>query len=206
MQLIDYNREKVLADLNHLQYLYRLKVIRYDEERTEIDTSESVAEHVYGMFILTEYFLPLEDPDRQLSKERIFQMILFHDIDEIETGDTLGYRKTEADRAKELAAMKEVLKSAPHHMQELMSERVSEYEAKSTAEAKFAKAIDKIEPLVQIYNEKWKSVLIKNKTTADESERIKRRHIFEFSLHQTVCKSYSSEINQQQLLLDRRLV
>ena len=74
MQLIDYNREKVLADLNRLQYLYRLKeVIRYDEERTEIDTSESVAEHVYGMFILTEYFLPLEDPDKQLSKERIFQ-------------------------------------------------------------------------------------------------------------------------------------
>ena len=194
MQLIDYNREKVLADLNRLQYLYRLKeVIRYDEERTEIDTSESVAEHVYGMFILTEYFLPLEDPDKQLSKERIFQMILFHDIDEIETGDTLGYRKTEADRAKELAAMKEVLKSAPHHMQELMSERVSEYEAKTTAEAKFAKAIDKIEPLVQIYNEKWKSVLIKNKTTAEESERIKTPYIQDFPY----IKQFAKVIHQE---------
>ena len=181
IRLEDYNREQVLSDLKRLQYLYRLKeVIRYDQERNEKDTTESVAEHVYGMFLLTEYFLPLEDPQQLLSKERIYQMMLFHDIDEIETGDTLGYRKTDDDRANELAAMKEVLRGAPEHMQQLMKDRVSEYETKTTGEARFAKAIDKIEPLVQIYNEKWKTVLLKNKTTAEESERIKTPYIQDF--------------------------
>lgn len=181
IRIEDYNREKILEDLERLQYLYKLKeVIRYDATRTETDTTESVAEHLFGMCLLTEYFLPFEDPTNTLSREKIFQMILFHDIDEIETGDVLGYRKTDADRARELEAMRRVLNQAPSHMQELINARVTEYEQKETPEAKFAKAIDKVEPLVQIYNEKWKSVLLKNKTTAEESERIKTPYIQDF--------------------------
>ena len=194
MNLKDYTKEVILDDFARLQYLYKLKeVTRYNQDRHETDSTESVAEHLYGMMLLTEYFVPFEDPDGTLDKAKIFEMILFHDIDEIETGDVLGYRKTEADRARELDAMKRVLIGAPNNMQELISSRVEEYEAKYTPEAKFAKAMDKVEPLVQIFNEKWRLVLNKNKTTADESLRIKTPYIQDFPF----IKKFSMTIHEE---------
>jgi 5'-deoxynucleotidase YfbR-like HD superfamily hydrolase len=61
-----------------------------------------------------------------------------------------------------------------------MKRRVTEYEARETSEAKFAKAIDKIEPLFQIFNEEGRAVLKRNKTTAEQSLRIKTPYIQEF--------------------------
>lgn len=199
MDITAYTKETIFADLEKLQYLYRLKeVIRYDDERSETDTTESVAEHVYGMLVLAQYFIAKEDPHQKLEKERIYEMILFHDIDEIETGDTLGYRKTEADRANELAAMKKVLQRAPESMQAIMQERVEEYEGRTTRESQFAKAIDKVEPLVQIYNEKWQSVILKNRTTAEESARIKLPYIQDFPF----IKQFATVIHEDLIAKD----
>lgn len=196
MDIESYTKEKILADVAKLQYLYKMKeVTRYNQDRSIEDSTESVAEHVYGMLILANYFLPLEDPDNKINRAVLYEMILYHDIDEIETGDTLGYRKTEADRANELEAMKRTLKNAPELMQQKMASRVEEYEAKETPEAKFAKAIDKIEPLVQIFNEKWKRVLKENKTTPDESLRIKTPYIQDF----LYIKKFNDAIHQELL-------
>lgn len=195
MTLEEFTTEKILEDTAKLQYLYGLKkVIRYDQNRHETDSTESVAEHVYGMHVLAQYFLPLENPEGDWDRARIYEMITIHDIDEIETGDVLGYQKTAEIRALELDAMKRVLGNAPIHMQEHMNRRVSEYEARETPEAKFAKAIDKIEPLFQIYNEEGRVILKRNQTTAEQSLRIKAPYVAEFpfikkcaeTLHQTL--------------------
>jgi 5'-deoxynucleotidase YfbR-like HD superfamily hydrolase len=103
MNIETFNKDQILTDLAKLQYLYGLKkVIRYDQNRHETDSTESVAEHVYGMHILAQYFLPLENPKGSWDKSRIYEMITLHDIDEIETGDVLGYTKTEEIRALEI--------------------------------------------------------------------------------------------------------
>lgn len=199
MAMESYTKELILADVAKLQYLYKMKeVTRYNQDRSMEDSTESVAEHVYGMLVLANYFLPLEDPDQKINRATLYEMILFHDIDEIETGDMLGYRKTDADRAHELEAMKRTLKKAPTVMQELMTARVEEYEAKETPEAKFAKALDKIEPLVQIFNEKWKQVLKENKTTPDESLRIKIPYIQDFPF----IKQFNDVIHEELLAGD----
>lgn len=181
MTLKEYTKEKVLSETTKLQYLYGLKkVIRYDQNRHEADSTESVAEHVYGMMILAQYFLPLENPVGDWDKARIYEMITLHDIDEIETGDVLGYTKTAETRALELEAMKQTISNAPVLMQALMHSRVEEYETKGTQEAKFTKAIDKIEPIFQIFNEEGRVVLKRNKTTPEQSQRIKIPYIQEF--------------------------
>jgi putative hydrolase of HD superfamily len=181
MTLEHYTEEKILEDVAKLQYLYGLKkVIRYNQNRHETDSTESVAEHVYGMHLLAQYFLPFEDPEEKLDRARIYEMITLHDIDEIETGDVLGYTKTPEIRAAELDAMKRTIEKSPTHLKEHMSSRVEEYEGRETPESQFAKAIDKVEPLVQIYNEEGKAILAQNKTTADQSLRIKTPYIQEF--------------------------
>lgn len=181
MTLEEYTKEKILEDVARLQYLYGLKkVIRYAQNRHETDSTESVAEHVYGMYILAQYFLPLENPEGDWDRARLYEMITLHDIDEIETGDVLGYTKTTETRALELDAMRRTIENAPVHMQAHMNRRVTEYETRETPEAKFAKAIDKIEPLFQIFNEEGRAILKRNKTTAEQSLRIKTPYIDEF--------------------------
>lgn len=194
MTIEQYTDQQILEDVAKLQYLYTLKeVIRYNQDREAHDTTESVAEHVYGMLLLVEYFLPLEDPAEKLDRKKLFEMILFHDIDEIETGDRLGYTKTEADRAEELQAMKRVLAGAPSHMQTRMKDLAEEYEAWTSPEARFAKAIDKVEPLVQIFNEKGREILRHNHTTAEQSLRIKTAYVAEFPF----IKRFNNTIHQK---------
>lgn len=181
MNLEDYTKEKILEDMQKLQYLYGLKkVIRYNQDRHVTDSTESVAEHVYGMHILAQYFLPFEDPQGGWNKACIYEMITLHDIDEIETGDVLGYTKTPEIRAMELNSMKLTIEKSPVHMQANMRSRAEEYEGRETVEAKFAKAIDKIEPLVQIFNEEGRAILQTNQTTAEQSLRIKAPYVVEF--------------------------
>ena len=181
MMLEEFTPEYIRNDVAKLQYLYGLKkVIRYDLSRHEEDSTESVAEHVYGMQLLAQYFLPLENPEGNWDKTRIYEMITLHDIDEIETGDVLGYTKTAETRALELESMKITIGKSPAHLQAHMHTRVEEYETRETIEAKFAKAIDKIEPLVQIFNEEGRAILQRNKTTAEQSLRIKTPYIQDF--------------------------
>jgi putative hydrolase of HD superfamily len=194
MTLTALTKEKVLEETAKLQYLYGLKkVIRYDQNRHETDSTESVAEHVYGMLILAQYFLPLEDPEGELDRARLYEMITLHDIDEIETGDVLGYTKTAETRALELDAMKRTIEKAPDEMKSVMKIRVEEYEARETREAKFAKAIDKIEPFFQIFNEEGRLILQRNQTTAEQSLRIKTPYIQDFPF----IKRFSEVIHEE---------
>lgn len=50
MTIDEYTKDVVLEDVKRLQYLFGLKeVIRSHLTRDEKDTTESVAEHVFGM-------------------------------------------------------------------------------------------------------------------------------------------------------------
>lgn len=169
-----YTKEFILSEVKKLQYLYGLKrEIRYAQTRLVEDSTESVAEHIYGMHICALYFIPLENPRGDWDQSRIFKMITLHDIDEIDTGDVIGYTKTDAMRKVEAEAMRVVMGKSPKHIQELMAEVIDEYEAQETKEAKFVKAIDKFEPTVHLYNDKGRAIMAINKTTSEQHMSIK---------------------------------
>ncbi len=181
MTITEYTDEVILSDLKKLQYLYGLKKeIRYNLTRTEDDATESVAEHIYGMHLLAQYFLPLEDSGGKADKARVYEMITTHDLDEVETGDVLGYIKTDAMREAEKDAMLRVIANAPATMQAFLAARAEEYEGKESFEAQFVRAIDKIEPLVQMYNEAGRAIFTRNQTTDEQSWRIKEPYIAPF--------------------------
>jgi putative hydrolase of HD superfamily len=174
-----FTREQIFEETKKIQYLYGLKYeIRYAQDRG--DETESVAEHIYGMHILAHYFLPLENPAGDWNRERIFAMITWHDMDELETGDMIGYMKTPADRAREDVAMQEVIKKLSIHLVEPVSAIVQEYQLQETAEARFVKALDKIEPLFHVFNESGRKTLHGNKTTYTQSRSVKDKYVAEF--------------------------
>lgn len=193
MNLEKFTKERIIEDVAKLQYLYKLKeVTRYDISRLETDNTESVAEHLYGMYLLAQYFLPLEDPKCTLDHARIYRLITIHDFDEIETGDYISYIKTDVHRIESEQALPIVLAQVPEHIKESVTALSTEYETQASAEARFVKAIDKIEPLLQVYNEKGRAILNRNKCTAEDSLRIKSKYIehvpfikvFALTLHQ----------------------
>jgi len=172
--------EFVFLEFKKIQELFKMKrVIRYHHAREEAIETESVAEHVYGMQVLADYFLPLEETDKW-DYARIQQMALYHDIDEILTGDVIGYLKTAADRAKEYDAQKEVLKSLPALTQEIATICLKEYEEQKTIESRFVKAIDKIEPLFHLISENGKEICRQTNVTYTQSRSIKDKYVAEF--------------------------
>ncbi|MEX0913003.1 MAG: HD domain-containing protein [Candidatus Paceibacterota bacterium] len=187
--------EFVLSEMRKIQELFKMKrVIRYHHTRAEVIDTESVAEHVYGMMVLADYFIPLEASE-DWDYIKIQQMALYHDIDEIITGDRIGYLKTDADRAKEYDAQNEVLKLLPELSRTLASAALEEYELQKTVESKFAKAIDKIEPLFHLINENGKEICKQTGVTYSQSRSIKDKYVQEFPY----IKRFNDVLNQHML-------
>ena len=167
------NDEFVLSELKRLQWLYGLKYeMRYGQNRGE-SGGDSVAEHLYGMHIAFHYFWPLEDSEKKWSREKMLSMITWHDIDEIVVGDTIGYDKTEQHRKDEAEATKIVYEKIPQHMTDEVKSFLEEYNQRLTHEAKFVKAIDKIEPIIHLFNPSGKELLLRMGTTFEQNASIK---------------------------------
>jgi 5'-deoxynucleotidase YfbR-like HD superfamily hydrolase len=174
-------KDFILSEVKKLQYLYGLKrEIRYGQSRPEGDLTESVAEHIYALHVLAQYFLPLEDPEGKMNKLKILQMITIHDFDEIETGDTITYLKTPDMYAQERVARLRVLEKIPQHMQTNLTELSEEYEDRKTQESLFVKALDAFEPLIQIYSPFGLEIMKINQPTPENNQSSKDPHIVHF--------------------------
>lgn len=188
----------VLEEVKKLQYLYGLKdEIRYELSRHPDDYSESVAEHVYSMHIVSDYFLKLEDSDNQMNHLAIKTMITWHDMDELETGDKISWKKTPDDIANELTAWKSAVVKIPEILQTDVSILVEQYENKQTSEACFVKAVDKLEPLLHLFTPKGKKWIADSGLTFSLSEKVKVQHIKPFPFMNRFMVVLHSEMLKQ---------
>lgn len=171
----------VLSETAKIQYACGLKgVIRYELERAEDDFSESVAEHTNSMQVVADYFLRIEPMAATLDQSLVKTMITWHDMDEIETGDKISWKKTAADIKNELTAWKDSVKHIPEVLIDDVSAAVAAYEERSTPEGKFVKAVDKLEPLFHLYCPKGRRWTLAAGLTFEASETTKIQYIQDF--------------------------
>lgn len=185
-----------LEEIRKLATLYKLKLeIRYAHIRDEdkVYDTESVAEHVYGMMLVADYFLPLLDPDRTWDRDKIHSMILYHDMDEIETGDTVGWMKTTEHRSVEIEAVRRVILDTPKHMQRAITDLMDEYFLQESTESHFVKAVDKFEPLIHLWNDSGKETTRGLNATLEKHWSIKRGIIDKFPLMQEYAEAITAE-------------
>ena len=143
--------EEIFTIARQLRSGYQLKrTLRYSTTRDFSVQSESDAEHIFGLVFLNEYFLPLEDSLGELDAAKIQRMILFHDFPEIKHGDQPYHLKTKEDEERERAAAPEVFAALPASMQKLGLSHWQEYEHRTSTEAQFVYALDKVEPLFEL--------------------------------------------------------
>ena len=109
---------------------------------------ENDAEHAWHMAIMAYLFK--EYANEEVDIARVMIMCLIHDIVEIDAGDTYAYdeeglktQKEREDRAKE-----RIFSILPEDQKEELTAIFDEFEANETMEAKYAHAMDNLQPLM----------------------------------------------------------
>ena len=110
--------------------------------------NENDAEHAWHMAIMA--YLLKEYSNEPIDISRVMIMCLIHDIVEIDAGDTYAYdedaKKTQKER--ELKAADRIFALLPEDQAKEMRAIFDEFEAFETPEAKFAHAMDNLQPLM----------------------------------------------------------
>ncbi len=175
-EILNKSDTEILAIARQLRVAYGLKrTLRYATKRDENEHSESVAEHVFALMFLAEFFLPLEEANESFDVRKLHQILLFHDFGEIKHGDLPYHWKTEEDKKKEIEAAVEIFQSLPASMREESFARWSEYEKRESDEARFAYALDKVEPLFELMDPVNEQSMKRLKFSYEDHIGVKRR-------------------------------
>ena len=149
----NWSDDFIMDEVRALRVGYGLKkTLRYYTKRDFSVHSESVAEHVFALHYLSLYFIPLEDPHSRLDTKKIHQIITFHDFGEILHGDVPYHLKTKEHEKQEAEDAKILFASLPSSLQRVARESWHEYKERKTPEAKFVYALDKVEPLFELFH------------------------------------------------------
>lgn len=171
--------------LQQLDFIKEIDKIKYIQRRTKLfgsDRNENDAEHSWHLAMMT--IVLAEHSNEPIDVLKVIKMVLIHDVVEIDAGDTFIYDKNKdhSNTEKERAAANRIFGLLPKRQSEEMIAIWEEFEAGKTQEAKFARAMDRLEPLLQNASNNggtWKEfdvgydkVYEKKQVIADESTAI----------------------------------
>lgn len=109
---------------------------------------ENDAEHAWHMAVMT--LILGEYANEKIDLLKTISMILIHDIVEIDAGDTYAYDEEgkKSQKSRELAAADRIFAMLPEDQQQKFRQLWDEFEAAETPEAKFARAMDNVQPIM----------------------------------------------------------
>jgi 5'-deoxynucleotidase YfbR-like HD superfamily hydrolase len=166
MYILEKSDAEILALAHQLREGYRLKrTMRYATVRDISVHNESVAEHVFALCYLLNYFLPLEDASGEMDRAKIYDILVFHDF-----GEIIPYHvKTEAHEVQEKNEALEIFTKLPDSIHSHAQSSWAEFDALTSREALFAYALDKVEPLFELLDPINQQSMHRLKFTAEMS-------------------------------------
>lgn len=136
--------------MNQLSFLIAIDALKSINRASRIvsnDRTENSAEHSWHLTLFAHVLA--EYADSPVNVERVIQMLMVHDIVEVDAGDVPLHGKHEPEReAREQAAAVRLFGLLPEDQGVLMRQCWDEFEAGSSADARFAKAVDRLQPIV----------------------------------------------------------
>ena len=136
-----------LKSTEFMEFLHVLENLKCNTRHgwTHTGRHESVAEHTFRVACMA---MLLEDDFPELDMAKVIKMCLIHDWGEALTGDIPSFLKTESDEATELDAIHSLTAMLPERAPALDA-LFAEMEERKTPEAKFYKALDRLEAVIQ---------------------------------------------------------
>lgn len=139
--------EQQIAFIKEVDRLKQVQRKSFVSGTRRLETSAEHSWHVALMsWLLFEHAAPIG-----VSADRVIKMLLVHDIVEIDAGDTLLYAEAaahEAQRKREREAAERLFGLLPEDQGSELRALWDEFEARESADAKFAAAIDRLQPLI----------------------------------------------------------
>lgn len=151
--------QEITQILDFMVEIEKLKAISRQTRPVGLKRYENSAEHSWHVCLSA---LLLKDyANEEIDINHVIKMLLVHDLGEIDVGDTIVYNSdTIENKSKETTCMNRLLAILPEQHREEYLALWLECEAGETPEAKFAKAVDRIPPLLHNINDdghSWKS-------------------------------------------------
>lgn len=181
-------RETIMTDdrlqrqLEFILEIDKLKLVLRRSRLLHDDRAENSAEHSWHVAMMA--YVLAEHADVPVDMPRVVAMLLMHDVVEIDAGDTYVYdeQATAEKDAAETRAAERIFGLLPDDQAETFRALWDEYEARVTPEAKFARALDRLMPLlhnIHTQGQSWRAhgvtseqVRRINSAIADGSQRL----------------------------------
>ncbi len=169
--------ERFLKQIAFITEIDRLKKVIRQTSLTDASRRENVAEHSWHIALMAILLAEYAN-ESSIKIGIVVKMLLIHDIVEIDAGDTFLYddENTELKSEKELKAAKRIFSLLPHDQAEIYLALWEEFEAAISPEAKFAKSIDALQPILLAYQNEgwsWKKHKLEKQRVLEKKESMK---------------------------------
>ena len=136
--------EQVLSFIVEVE---KLKDVHRKTRPVGLERYENSAEHSWHVCLSA---LMLKDyANESIDIDRVIKMLLIHDLGEIDAGDTIIYAsETRELKAKEAAGISRILNILPEGKAQEYLDLWHEFESGDTPDSRYAKAIDRVPPLL----------------------------------------------------------
>lgn len=143
----------------------------FDRSRFENDAEHSWHISIMAL-ILSEY------SNSRIDILKVIKMLLIHDIVEIDAGDVVVYdtKKRKENEKNEINAASRIFGLLPSDQKDEYFSLWQEFEKRETAEARFAAALDRMEPVMQNYYDEgytWRKLGVTSDKVLSVNSRIK---------------------------------
>jgi len=163
--------------LAFVRELDKLKTVFRQTYLLDASRKENDAEHSWQIALMAVLFEEYAD-ERNLDMLAVVKMLLLHDVIEVHAGDTYIYdeesKKTQSLRERRAAT--KVFGALPGEQEREFRALWEDFETGVSGEARFARAIDRFQPLLHNYltdGKAWKEHGVKAGSVRNINEKIK---------------------------------
>lgn len=138
--------------LKQIEFIKEIDKLKYIQRKTKLfnsDRNENDAEHSWHLAMMV--LILAEHSNASIDILKVLKMVLIHDIVEIDAGDTFLYdtTKNHVNTEEELIAAHRIFGILPENQAQEFISIWQEFEEGKSNEAKFAKTMDRLEPILQ---------------------------------------------------------
>jgi len=138
--------------LKQIEFIKEIDKLKYITRKTKLinsDRNENDAEHSWHLAMMA--IILSEHANFPIDVLKVVKMLLIHDIVEIDAGDTFIYDtvKNHTNTDEERLAAERIFGLLPEDQAGELIAIWEEFEGQETNDAKFARAMDRLEPLLQ---------------------------------------------------------
>ncbi|MCD8043719.1 MAG: HD domain-containing protein [Tannerellaceae bacterium] len=168
--------ERLVKQIEFIKEIDKVKYILRKTKLINSDRNENDAEHSWHLAVMA--IVLAEHSNEPVDILKVVKMLLIHDLVEIDAGDTFIYdtQKNHSNTNEERLAANRIFGLLPSDQAEEFIELWEEFEAGKTQEAKFARSMDRLEPLLQNYSNNggtWREYEISYNTVYEKKKIVR---------------------------------